>query len=166
LGLPELHWLTWQWPGRVALAARPRGRDWLPDEIAGWKRSGVSAILSLLTSDEERDLDLIEEATEARKQGLEFDSFPIEDRRVPVSEVGFRKMLEKLNGDLSAGRNVLIHCRQGVGRTGLVAACLLIKNGMSPGAAVESVSASRGVLVPETMEQRDWIERFAPALTK
>jgi len=166
LGLPELHWLTGRWPGRLALAARPRGGDWLQDEIAGWKRSGVGSILSLLISGEERDLDLIEEPIEVRKQGLEFDSFPIEDRQVPKSEVGFRKMLEKLNGDLSVGRNVLIHCRQGVGRTGLVAACLLIKNGMSPGAAVESVSASRGVLVPETSEQRDWIERFAPALTK
>ena len=74
--------------------------------------------------------------------------------------------LEKLNRMLSDGKNILVHCRQGIGRTGLVAACLLVKNGMSPGAAVDLVSAARGLPVPETTEQRDWIERYAPAFTK
>jgi hypothetical protein len=43
---------------------------------------------------------------------------------------------------------------------------LLIKNGKSPGAAIDSVSAARGTAVPETTEQREWIERYAPAMTK
>lgn len=146
--------------------ARPRGGDWLTDEIANWKREGVHAILSLLTPDEERDLDLRDEASEARKLGLDFYSFPIADRQVPKSEAKLGEVLDKMNTTLSDGRNVLIHCRQGVGRSGLVAACLLIKNGMSPGAAVEAVSAARGVSVPETAEQREWIERYSPALTK
>jgi hypothetical protein len=46
-----------------------------------------------------------------------------------------------------------------------VAACLLVRNGMSPGAAVESVSAARGLSVPETAEQRDWIDHSAAALS-
>lgn len=162
----ELHWVSGPWPGRLALSARPRGGDWLQDEISGWKRSGVDAILSLLTGDEEQDLDLVGEATMAKKQGLDFTAFPIPDRQVPKSEAQLRQTLEKINAALLSGRNVVVHCRQGIGRTGLVAACLLIKNGMSPGAAVETITASRGVTVPETAEQREWIERFAPALTK
>jgi hypothetical protein len=47
----------------------------------------------------------------------------------------------------------------------LVAACLLVKKGMSPGAAVELLSAARGLTVPETAEQRDWIDHYAAALT-
>jgi protein-tyrosine phosphatase len=127
---------------------------------------GVQVVLSLLTPDEERDLDLRDEASEARKSGLDFYSFPIADRQVPKPEAKLGEALDEMNNALSAGRNVLIHCRQGVGRSGLVAACLLIKNGMSPGAAVEAVSAARGVSVPETAEQREWIEVYSPAFTK
>jgi protein-tyrosine phosphatase len=162
----ELHWVDGPWPGKLALAARPRGGDWLRDEIANWKRAGVHAILSLITAEEERDLDLRNEASDARQLGLEFSSFPIPDRQVPRSEAKLGEALEKMNHMLSAGRNVLVHCRQGIGRTGLVAACLLVKSGMSPGAAVDVVSAARGVAVPETAEQRDWIERYAPAFAK
>lgn len=162
----DLHWVNGPWPARLALSARPRGGDWLDEEIAVWKRSGVNTVVSLLTTDEYRDLDLAEEQKAVTSQRLQFLSFPIADRQVPSSERRFREMIKDLNRRLSAGQNVLVHCRQGVGRTGLVAACLLIKNGMSPGAAVDAVSAARGVPVPETTEQRDWIERFAPALTK
>ena len=162
----ELYWLTGSWPAKLALAARPRGGDWLPDEVANWKRSGISSVVSLLTPDEEQDLDLRSEASEVRRQGLEFSSFPIPDRQVPKSEAKLAQVIDRLSQSLSAGRNVLIHCRQGVGRTGLVAACLLVRTGMSPGAAVEAVSAARGVVVPETPEQRVWIERYAPAFTK
>src|SRR5271169_2216997 len=162
----QLHWLAGPWPGKLALEARPRGGDWLPDEIANWKRAGVHAVLSLLTSEEEHDLDLLEEAKEVNTQGLEFLSLPIPDRQVPRSEAKLGEVLEKVSGALSTGRNVVVHCRQGIGRTGVVAACLLVKNGMSPGAAVEAASAARGVAVPETAEQRDWIDRYAPAFTK
>jgi protein-tyrosine phosphatase len=124
----------------------------------------VNTVLSLLTPEEERDLDLRDEATEARTQGLEFASLPIPDRQVPKSESKLAEALESVNGALSAGKNVVVHCRQGIGRSGLVAACLLVKKGMSPGAAVELVSAARGVSVPETGEQRDWIDHYAVGL--
>jgi hypothetical protein len=82
----ELHWFDGPWPGRLALSARPRDGDWLKDEIAHWKRAGIDSVLSLLTSDEERDLYLRDEAAETKRWGLEFSSFPIPDRQVPQSE--------------------------------------------------------------------------------
>jgi len=163
---PGLHWVGGPWPGKLAVSARPRGGDWLEDEIGGWKRLGVRSVLSLLTPDEERDLELRGEGSEVKNQGLEYSSLPIPDRGTPPSETKLAEALEKANRTLSAGRNVLVHCRQGVGRSGLVAACLLIKNGMSSGAAIDAVSVARGIAIPETEEQRDWIERYAPALTK
>ena len=33
---------------RIAILARPRGGDWLPDEIAAWKNAGISMVVSLL----------------------------------------------------------------------------------------------------------------------
>jgi protein-tyrosine phosphatase len=161
----ELYWLDGTWPGKLAVAARPRGGDWLKDDIASWKRADIDAVLSLLTPDEERDLGLRDEAGEVRTQEMDFTSFPIPDRQIPRSEAKWAEVLERIAGALSAGKNVLVHCRQGIGRSGLVAACLLVKKGMSPGAAIESVSAARGVSIPETAEQRDWIDHYAVALT-
>jgi hypothetical protein len=40
--------------------------------------------------------------------------------------------------------------------------CLLMKRGMNLSAAIDSVSAARGVSVPETAQQRHWLERYAP----
>jgi protein-tyrosine phosphatase len=162
----KLYWLDDAWPGRIALSARPRGGDWLAEEVSHWKRSGIGTVVSLLEPEEETDLDLRGEAGEMRREGMVFVSCPIPDRQVPRSEAGLANALEKVERSLSDGANVLIHCRQGVGRTGLVAACLLVKKGISPGAAVEKITAARGVVVPETEEQREWIDHYAAAFTK
>jgi protein-tyrosine phosphatase len=157
----ELYWVDSLWPGKLALAARPRGGDWLADEIASWRRAGIDAVLSLLTPEEESELDLKTERQDAMAQGLEFISFPIPDREVPASEAEMASTLERLNRVLSSGQNIVIHCRQGIGRTGLVAACLLVSKGLAPEAAVRKLSTARGVAVPETSEQRHWIDHYS-----
>lgn len=160
----ELHWVDGPWPGKLALASRPRGGDWLEDEMAEWRRAGVDTVLSLLTPEEELDLDLKIEAREVTARGMKFASLPIPDRQVPNSEAEVSAALDRLDADLAAGKNVVIHCRQGIGRTGLVAACLLVTKGMNPEAAVKRLSAARGVPVPETAEQRRWIDHYAAVL--
>jgi protein-tyrosine phosphatase len=160
----KLHWVEGPWPGKLALAARPRGGDWLEDEIAAWRREGIDAVFSLLTPEEETDLDIAKEASLARAHGMKFLSFPIPDRQVPESESRLAKALEQLEAELAAGRNVVLHCRQGIGRTGLVAACLLLTKGLDPDTAVKRLSAARGTAVPETPEQRKWIDRYAGTL--
>lgn len=160
----KLHWVDGPWPGRLALSARPRGGEWLGDEVASWRRSGVNTVFSLLTSEEERDLALTNEAAESEAQGISFFSFPILDRQVPDSEIDLSKALERLDRELAAGRNVVLHCRQGIGRAGLVAACLLVLKGIDPETAVLQLSSARGTSVPETPEQRRWIDRYAESL--
>jgi len=54
----ELYWIEGPWPGRLAISARPRGGDWLEDEVKSWRRAGLDIIVSLLTPDEEEALDL------------------------------------------------------------------------------------------------------------
>jgi protein-tyrosine phosphatase len=160
----ELHWVDGPWPGKLALASRPRGGDWLEEEMAGWRRAGIDTVLSLLTSDEEQDLDLKLEAREAKARGMKFVSLPIPDRQVPNSESEVSATLDRLDADLVAGKNIVVHCRQGIGRTGLVAACLLVTKGITPEAAVKTLSAARGTQVPETAEQRRWIDHYAAVL--
>ena len=160
----EVYWIEGPWRGRLAMAARPRGGDWLEDEIANWRRVGIDSVLSLLTSGEEEDFGLQDEAQQVKVHGMKYVSFPIPDRQVPISESEVSAALEKLDADLSSGKNVLVHCRQGVGRTGLIAACLLITKGSSPESAVKDISLARGVTVPETSEQRRWIDHYAAIL--
>jgi len=157
----ELHWVKGPWPGRLVLAARPRGGDWLEDDLGSWKRAGVDIVVSLLTPDEEREFKLEDEGLDAKDQGMTYLSLPIPDRQVPHSEASLNSTLQQMDGALSSGKNVLIHCRQGIGRTGLVAASLLINRGWEPEAAVELLSATRGTPVPETQEQRRWIDQYA-----
>ena len=160
----KLHWVDGPWPGKLALAARPRGGEWLEDEITSWQREGVNTVFSLLTDEEERDLDIAREEAEAKAHSMKFLSYPIPDRQVPDSEANLGKALQKLEAELAAGRNVVLHCRQGIGRTGLVAACLLLTKGIDLQTAVTRLSAARGTSIPETPEQRRWIDHYAETL--
>lgn len=159
--LTKLHRVEGPWPGKLALAARPRGGEWLEDEIASWRRGGVNTVFSLLTHEEERDLDLANEAAETQAHGMKFLSYPIADRQVPDFESTLARALENLEAELASGKNVVLHCRQGIGRTGLVAACLLLTKGIDAESAVRRLSAARGIPVPENVEQRRWIDHYA-----
>jgi protein-tyrosine phosphatase len=143
------------------MAARPRGGDWLEDEISSWRRAGINIVLSLLTPEEELDLNLNAEEKEVTAQGLEFWSFPICDREVPRSDLQLTALLERADHALSMGKNIVLHCRQGIGRTGLVAACLLVRRGGKPESAVKMLSTIRGVSIPETIDQLRWIGSYA-----
>jgi protein-tyrosine phosphatase len=146
------------------IAPRPRGGDWLADEIASWRAQGIDTVVSLLTAVEETDLDLTEEPRQVIAQGLEYLSFPIPDRESPPDSNRALELVDKLDARLGAGKNILIHCRQGVGRSGLIAASLLVGRGSSPEAAFERLSQIRGVEIPETTGQKSWVTRNAEAL--
>jgi len=153
----ELYPIGGSWRGKLFLSSRPRGGDWLEDEVLGWRRNGVDTVVSLLTNEEEQELDLLEEESEVRKHNLAFASYPIPDRGIPSDASSFFEFLEAIQRDLQQGRNVLVHCRQGIGRTGLVAASLLVQNGMEPVSAIQEVSEARGIQIPETPLQESWI---------
>ncbi len=160
----KLYWIDGPWRGKLAIAARPRGGDWIADEIASWRGSGVDVIVSLLTAEEERDLNLDAEEQYSEADGMVFISFPIADRSAPESQADASRLIEKLNSRLTVGENVVVHCRQGIGRSGLLAACLLITAGRSPDLAIAHLSAIRGAAIPETAEQSRWIDHYAATL--
>jgi protein-tyrosine phosphatase len=158
---PRLYWIVGRWAGRLAVSVRPRGGDWLRDEVKGWRESGVDIVISLLTPDEVDDLSLNEEGARCQEEGLGFISFPIADRSVPGSREAAQKLLKSLDRTLATGKTVVIHCRQGLGRSALIAASILALEGAKPEEAFARLTASRGSSVPETEEQRKWVEEFA-----
>jgi len=157
----NLFWVPGPWSGRLAIMPRPRGNEWLEDEIQSWRRSGVDAVVSLLTADEIADLGLADEAALCDAAEIEFVSFPVSDRNVPTSARALSDLLTELNERLAKGKGIAVHCRQGVGRAALIAICLLVQSGFVPEKAMERVSTARGCPVPETDEQRRWIVAFA-----
>jgi protein-tyrosine phosphatase len=138
-------------------AARRR----LEDEVRSWRQSGLDIVVSLLTQEEVADLDLVQEAALCQARGLQFFSFPMVDRSVPSSRAATLDLVRELDKTLAEGKSVVIHCRQGIGRSALLAACRLASAGIDAEAAFRRISAARGCLVPETPEQRSWVVDFA-----
>jgi protein-tyrosine phosphatase len=132
--------------------------------MEAWHSEGVDTVVSLLEAGEEQELSLRAEATEAEAHGMIFRSFPIPDRQVPSSQSKFTKTLEQIQQDLLEGMNVVLHCRQGIGRTGLMAAGLFLLAGYQPAPAIALLSEARGVPVPETQDQRRWLESYAESI--
>lgn len=158
---PDIYWLPGPWLGKLSILARPRPGDWLRDEVEGWRAASVHVVVSLLCNLEELELGLTEEADVVQRNGLRFISFPIEDYAVPSSEDALRRLLTDLDGLLTQGKNVGIHCRGGIGRSSLVAACLLVNCGLTVQESFQLITKSRGVAVPDTLDQREWVSDFA-----
>jgi protein-tyrosine phosphatase len=148
---------------RLVIMPRPRAGDWLPDETQSWRRSGLDVIVSLLQDDEVAELGLEQEEAACREVGLHFVRFPVPDRGVPASRQELSRLVESLTEELRQGHGVGIHCRIGVGRSALVAVCVLRALGLSLDSAWEAVQRSRGLSVPDTPQQRAWVSAWAGA---
>jgi len=143
---------------------RPRAGDWLADEMASWKTAGVDAVVSLLTDDEINELELQHEPAVCQALGLMFLASPIVDRDVPSSPEEFLALVDRLDRCLQNDMGVAIHCRMGIGRASLLAACLLVKAGMSVREAFDTISRSRGIEVPDTQYQFNWVASLVDRL--
>jgi protein-tyrosine phosphatase len=157
----EIYWIPESECGPLAIMPRPRGGEWLEEELAALKQEGVSIVVSLLTPAEEMVLDLGSEAELCRAIGLEFHSFPIEDRGVPGSHAAARSFLRVLLAAACEGQGIAIHCRMGIGRSAVMAACLLVDAGCDARSALDRISTARGWSVPDTEEQRTLVEAYA-----
>lgn len=158
----QVYWVPGPWPGRLGIVPRPRGGDWLADEIRSWRAAGLDVVTSLLTPAEVAELELQEEEARAREEGLEMLAFPIPDYGVPSSLEAVANLVSRLEKALEAGKNVGVHCRQGIGRSSLLVATLLVAAGDDPEEAFRRIEKARGRPVPDTAEQREWVARMAP----
>jgi protein-tyrosine phosphatase len=157
----ELYWIEGPWTGRLAIMPRPRGGDWLEDEIASWRRVGIDTIVSALTEEESTELDLGREQELCEGVGVDFIAFPIMDRGLPSSVNETLELVLQLEQGLGQGKKIAIHCRQGIGRASLLAACVFAAGGVDATTAFERIAIARGCAVPDTSEQRKWVTRFA-----
>ncbi len=123
--------------------------------IADW---GASALVTLMEEHELEHLRVpgIGERTEA--MGMEWFHLPIRDVSIPDAafEGAWELVGAALRTKLGEGHGIVIHCRGGLGRTGLVAARLLIELGEMPEEALSRVREARPHAV-ETPDQEEYV---------
>jgi len=150
------------------------------DEYAGlgipsgpWKRDleldlqvirdwNAQALVTLIEDFEFELLSVPEFPEKARELGIRWFHLPIVDVWIPdkVFEEDWGRAGEELRQLLREGGRIVVHCRGGLGRTGLVAARLLIEIGMAPQEAIRRVRAARPGAI-QTKEQENYVRRCA-----
>jgi protein-tyrosine phosphatase len=158
-----IYWVQDGHPPRVAIVQRPRGADSLRDDLEDLKAGGIDILVSFLPGYEAEELGLSDEAELAAEAGLEYISYPILDRTVPADPADFRGLVNRLAGEVRAGRRVGAHCRGCIGRSTVLIACLMVALGADAETALAQIERARGFQVPDTPEQRAWILSFRPA---
>lgn len=124
---------------------------------------GVTDVVSFLPTAEATELGAADEAVHCVASGLAFRSFPIPDFGLPEPKA-FGPLVAWVAEALRAGRHVVVHCRAGIGRSGMVASGTLIALGSDADTAIAVVSAARGVSIPDTVEQGEFVASFAQSL--
>jgi protein-tyrosine phosphatase len=155
------YWVTGTGPLHLATMPCPRGGEWLETDMRALQAECVDILVSLLTAEEITELDLSQEPEQCQMHGIEYRSFPIRDHDVPSCFPSVLDFARKLEQELSAGKAIAIHCRAGIGRSSLLAACVLVIHGKSAINAFNQIRQARGCHVPDTGAQFDWVEEFA-----
>ena len=156
---PTQYWIN-KW---LAIVSRPWGDERLDDEMAALRETGIDVLVSMLEESEAIRLGLGDEGDAARRAGLVFVNFPIRDRGVPADKQLFDEFLEGLERHISDGRRVGVHCYACIGRSTVTMASLLIRSGVPSERAWQEIALRRDCKVPDTVEQREWVDANARA---
>ena len=148
------YWIT----PLLAIVPRPGGGESLAQEMAAMRAAGIDIVVSMLEPAEARELGLEREEDAARRSGIRFVSFPIPDHGTPAETEPFERVLEFLERSMREGKRVGVHCRGCIGRSSVLAASLLVRSGMKDAHAWKQIREARGTSVPETPQQRAWVE--------
>jgi ADP-ribosyl-[dinitrogen reductase] hydrolase len=143
-------------PGKVQLGAV--SGSWARDlridiqEVKSW---GATAWLNLLTTTEMLDLNVGNLEIAVKRSGIHYYHLPIDDGGIP--DLSFEKSWNtsgvQFREELLRGGKILIHCKGGLGRSGMIAARLIVELGAAtPNEAIRRVRVARPGAI-ETREQ-------------
>lgn len=112
------------------------------DAIAAW---GARLVLTLVEPAELAALKVPQLGQEIQRRGMAWCHLPIADFSVPNAtfEEQWVTQGREIRDRLRSGEDVLIHCKGGLGRAGMIAARLLVELGMDAETAIRAVRHAR-----------------------
>ncbi len=150
--------------GTLAISPLPgRGGRYSEDlnTIADWQ---PGLVISMTT-----EVEMIQEGarhfgTDIQSRASRWVHLPVEDFGAPPAEIRarWRDVSASARQALSGGGRVLVHCKGGCGRSGMVALRLMVECGETPAKALNRLRAVRPCAV-ETEGQLDWATKPAQA---
>lgn len=129
------------------------------DVIRQW---GTTAVISLIEDHEIAALQVQGLGSEIMARGMEWHHLPIVDVSVPDQsfEAGWMSSRAPILGRLRAGQRVVVHCKGGLGRAGMISAQILIELGVPAELAISIVRRARPHAI-QTPEQERYIREYA-----
>ncbi|MCE9598703.1 MAG: isochorismatase family protein [Spirochaetia bacterium] len=150
--------------GRIGMTILPGRRDRnrsISEDLDVIRENDIQSILCLITENEFHDYGVSDLKQAYANAGFDVRYMPIVDQAIP-SKSEMKASTEWMDGRLAQGKNVLVHCVGGLGRSGLAAASYLtLEQKVSPGDAIERVRESRGRRAIETRKQENFILELA-----
>jgi len=158
-------------PGRLGMTFAPGKKA--PGVAGNWERDldadlerlvreyDARMLVSLLGLTEYPLLGIEDLADRAAAHQLDFHAFPITDAGVPPSVAWAAKLVQEILERVRSGDTVVVHCRGGLGRAGLVTACCLTAVGYDTVRAMAMVREVRSPSAIETLGQERFIAEFA-----
>jgi len=155
-------------PGVIGMTLCP-GRKGISREYGSWDRDLPSDLdvvrawkpdlaIALLEDHEFPLLGIPRFREYVAGSGIHWEFAPIVDGGIPDAEFDrtWHELGPRVRKTLRAGGRVLIHCRAGLGRTGLLAATLLVELGAKPQTAIADVRRARPGAI-ETLAQEAYV---------
>ena len=102
----------------------------------------------------------------ADRKESEYLTFSILDRGLPDTDAQTARFILSVASKASIGRSVVVHRRMGVGRSALIAACVLIANGISADQIWDRLESAAGGAIPDTQEQKKWVTALPRLIQK
>jgi ADP-ribosyl-[dinitrogen reductase] hydrolase len=151
-------------PGKKgsSLYGAPWRRD-LATDLRQIKQWDPALVVSLMEVEEFDHLGVAHLAESMRETGIPWLHLPIPDTQAPgrAFQEAWQKEGPRVRELLCRGGLVLLHCRGGLGRTGTLAAQLLVEFGSEPEKAIEAVRKARNGAI-ETEVQEKYLRRLRP----
>ncbi len=163
LPVPNSYWVV---PGRLLAGEFPGGAtpELTRDRLSRLLAVGIDCFVDLTQPQE------IVAYEAALPAGVQYFRRPIPDHGTPREPTQMVGILDCVRNALREGRVVYLHCRAGIGRTGMVAGCLLAEQGLGGEAALSELnrlwrqSARSGLwpAIPETPQQVEYVREWNP----
>ncbi|MCA0929256.1 protein-tyrosine phosphatase family protein [Ruegeria profundi] len=146
--------------GTVALSPLPGCGDGYARDFVAIRDWRPGLVISVTTTDEMLQEGAIRLGDDLRANGVRWVHLPIEDFGTPTPPIdtAWADIGATVSRILSCGGRVLVHCRGGCGRSGMIVLRLMVEHGESPDTALKRLRAVRKCAV-ETDSQMQWAAR-------